>query len=161
MQIEQWEIDRIKPYDKNPRRNDKAVEAVAKSIKEFGFRQPIVVDAGGVIVVGHTRYKAALKLGLATVPVHVAADLSPQQARAYRIADNRTNETADWDIDLLPIELGELQGDGADLKLLGFTDKELAEYLKDFDTDLEDGAADADEAGDTIRCPKCGHEFAL
>ena len=104
MKIEQWEIERVKPYDKNPRRNDKAVEAVAKSIKEFGFRQPIVVDAGGVIVVGHTRYKAALKLGLKTVPVHVAADLTPQQARAYRLADNRTAETAEWDIDFLPIE---------------------------------------------------------
>ena len=147
MRIEQWEIDRIKPYDKNPRRNDKAVEAVAKSIREFGFRQPIVVDSGGVIVVGHTRYKAALKLGLKTVPVHVAADLSPQQARAYRLADNRTAETAEWDVDLLPIELGELRGDGVDLKLLGFTDKELAEYLKEFDTDLEDGEGDAGDRG--------------
>jgi ParB-like chromosome segregation protein Spo0J len=161
MKIEQWDIEKVKPYDRNPRRNDKAVEAVAKSIREFGFRQPIVVDKDGVIVVGHTRYKAALKLGLATVPVHVAADLSPQQARAYRIADNRTNETAEWDVDLLPIELGELRDGGADLKLLGFTDKELAEYLKDFDTDLEDGAGDADQAADTIRCPKCGHEFPL
>ena len=69
MKIEQWQIERVKPYDKNPRRNDKAVEAVAKSISEFGFRQPIVVDAGGVIVVGHTRYKAAMRLGLKTVPV--------------------------------------------------------------------------------------------
>jgi ParB-like chromosome segregation protein Spo0J len=161
MKIEQWEIGKVKPYDRNPRRNDKAVEAVAKSIKEFGFRQPIVVDSAGVIVVGHTRYKAALKLGLATVPVHVAADLTPQQARAYRIADNRTNETAEWDVDLLPIELGELKGDGVDLKLLGFTDKELAEYLKDFDTDLEDGQADADEAAQTVHCPKCGHEFPV
>jgi len=130
MKIDLWEIDRVKPYDKNPRRNDKAVEAVANSIREFGFRQPIVVDSAGVIVVGHTRYKAALKLGLKTVPVHVAADLSPQQARAYRLADNRTAETAEWDVDLLPIELGELRGGGVDLKLLGFTDKELAEYLK-------------------------------
>jgi len=161
MQVEQWDIGRIKPYTSNPRRNDKAVEAVAKSIREFGFRQPIVVDAGGVIVVGHTRYKAALKLGLATVPVHVAADLTPQQARAYRIADNRTNETAEWDIDLLPIELGELREDGADLKLLGFTDKELAEYLREFDTDLDDGDADAGDAADTVRCPKCGHEFPV
>jgi ParB-like chromosome segregation protein Spo0J len=147
MKIEQWEIDRVKPYDKNPRRNDKAVEAVAKSIHEFGFRQPIVVDSTGVIVVGHTRYKAALKLGLATVPVHVAADLTPQQARAYRLADNRTAETAEWDVDLLPIELGELRGDGVDLKLLGFTDKELAEYLKEFDTDLEGGEGDAGDRG--------------
>jgi ParB-like chromosome segregation protein Spo0J len=161
MQIEQWDIEKVRPYDKNPRRNDKAVEAVAKSIQEFGFRQPIVVDAGGVIVVGHTRYKAALRLGLKTVPVHVAADLSPQQARAYRLADNRTNETAEWDVDLLPIELGELRGDGVDLKLLGFTDKELAEYLRDFDTDLEGGEADAGDASETVHCPKCGHEFPI
>ena len=161
MKVEQWSIEKVKPYDKNPRRNDKAVEAVAKSIQEFGFRQPIVVDKDGVIVVGHTRYKAALLLKLKTVPVHVAADLTPQQARAYRIADNRTNEAAEWDVDLLPIELGELREGGTDLKLLGFTDKELAEYLKEFDTGLEGGEADAGEAADTIRCPKCGHEFPL
>ena len=161
MKVEQWDIERVKPYEKNPRRNDKAVEAVAKSIDAYGFRQPIVVDSAGVIVVGHTRWKAAMKLGLKTVPVHVAADLTPQQARAYRIADNRTNETAEWDIDLLPIELGELREDGADLKLLGFTDKELAEYLKDFDTDLEDGEEETGEAADTVRCPKCGHEFPV
>jgi len=161
MKIEMWDIGRVKPYPGNPRRNDKAVEAVARSIKEFGFRQPIVVDAGGVIVVGHTRYKAALKLGLKTVPVHVAADLTPQQARAYRLADNRTAENAEWDVDLLPIELGELRDDGLDLKLLGFTDKELAEHLKEFDTDLDGADADADEAAETIRCPKCGHEFAV
>jgi len=162
MKIEQWNIDRIKSYEKNPRRNDKAVQAVANSIREFGFRQPIVVDAGGVIVVGHTRYKAAVKLGLATVPVHVAADLTPQQARACRLADNRSAENAEWDVDLLPIELGELRDGGQDLKLLGFTDKELAEYLREFDTDLDEGQADPDGIGiQTIRCPKCGHEFPV
>jgi ParB-like chromosome segregation protein Spo0J len=161
MEIEQWDIDRIKPYDKNPRRNDKAVQAVADSIREFGFRQPIVVDKDGVIVVGHTRYKAALKLGLKTVPVHVAADLTPQQARAYRLADNRSAENAEWDVDLLPIELGELRDGGTDLKLLGFSDKELAEYLREFDTDLDDGGDEAEEAAETTRCPKCGHEFPL
>jgi hypothetical protein len=86
MKIEQWEIGRVKPCDKHPRCNDKAVEAVAKSIREFGFRQPIVVDKDGVIVVGHTRWKAAKKLGLAKVPVHVARDLSPEQANAYRLS---------------------------------------------------------------------------
>jgi ParB-like chromosome segregation protein Spo0J len=161
MQIEMWEIDRVKPYEKNPRRNDKAVDAVAKSIREFGFRQPIVVDLAGTIVVGHTRYKAALLLKLKTVPVHVAADLTPEQARAYRIADNRVAENSEWDVDLLPIELGELREGGVDLKLLGFTDKELTEYLKEFDTDLEGGAGDAEETADTIRCPKCGHEFPV
>jgi len=160
MKIEQWDIERVKPYEKNPRRNDKAVQAVADSIREFGFRQPIVVDDAGVIVVGHTRYKAARKLGLKTVPVHVAADLTPQQARAYRLADNRSAQNAEWDIDLLPIELGELRDDGFDLKLVGFSDKELTEYLREFDTDLEDGD-DPDEAVETIRCPKCGHEFPL
>ena len=162
MKIEQWEIARMKPYDKNPRRNDKAVEAVMNSIREFGFRQPIVVDSVGIIVVGHTRYKAALKLGLATVPVHVAADLTARQARAYRIADNRTNETAEWDVDLLPIELGGLRDDGADLKLLGFTDKELAEHLREFDDlGLDDPDIDAAETAETIHCPKCGHEFPV
>lgn len=160
MKIEQWDIDRVRPYEKNPRRNDKAVAAVAESIREFGFRQPIVVDSDGVIVVGHTRYKAALKLGLKTVPVHVAADLTPQQARAYRLADNRTAENAEWDVDLLPIELGELRDEGFDLKLAGFSDKELAEYLREFDTDLDDGDADTG-AADTVRCPKCGHEFPV
>lgn len=95
------------------------------------------------------------------MPVHVAADLTPQQARAYRIADNRTNEAAEWDVDLLPIELGELRDGGADMTLLGFSDKELSEYLKEFDTDLEGGGVDADEATETIRCPKCGHEFPV
>jgi len=160
MKIEQWDIGKVKPYEKNPRRNDKAVEAVANSIREFGFRQPIVVDEHGVIVVGHTRHKAALKLGLKTVPVHVAADLTPQQARAYRLADNRSAADSEWDVDLLPIELGELRDDGFDLKLVGFSDKELAEYLREFDTDL-DGDAEADEAVETVRCPKCGHEFPL
>ena len=160
MKIEQWDIDKVKPYEKNPRRNDKAVEAVANSIREFGFRQPIVVDKHGVIVVGHTRWKAARKLGLATVPVHVVADLTPQQARAYRLADNRSAADSEWDVDLLPIELGELRDDGFDLKLVGFSDKELAEYLREFDTDL-DGDAEADEAVETVRCPKCGHEFPL
>lgn len=161
MNIELWDIDRIKPYKRNPRRNDKAVQAVADSIREFGFRQPIVVDDAGVIVVGHTRYKAALKLGLKTVPVHVAADLTPQQARAYRLADNRSAADSEWDVDLLPIELGELRDDGFDLKLVGFSDKELAEYLRQFDTDFGDDDTEADDDADTIRCPKCGHEFPL
>lgn len=160
MKVEQRDIERVKPYEKNPRRNDKAVEAVAKSIREFGWRQPIVVDSDGVIVVGHTRWKAGKKLGLETVPVHVAKDLTPQQARAYRLADNRTAETAEWDVDLLPIELGELRDQGMDLKLIGFSEKELAEYLAEFDTDLADELPDAEEPAEAVRCPRCGHEFA-
>ncbi|MCR4411290.1 MAG: ParB N-terminal domain-containing protein, partial [Thermoguttaceae bacterium] len=92
MKIETWKLDRIRPYANNPRLNDDAVDAVAASIRQFGFRQPIVVDPEGVIIVGHTRYKAALKLGLEKVPVHVATDLTPEQIKAYRIADNKTAE---------------------------------------------------------------------
>src|SRR5688500_16657726 len=105
MLVEDRPISTIIPYDNNPRLNDAAVDAVAESIKQFGFRQPIVVDEHGVIVVGHTRYKAALKLGLETVPVHVAVGLTPAQLKAYRIADNQTARLSEWDYDRLPIEL--------------------------------------------------------
>ena len=84
MKIEMWPIDRVKPYESNPRDNDDAVDAVAASIREFGMRQPLVVDSGGVIVVGHTRWKAAKKLELTKVPVHVAKDLSPGPPGHYR-----------------------------------------------------------------------------
>jgi len=101
MQIEMWPIERVRPYERNPRHDDDAVASVAASIKEFGWRQPVVVDPDGVIVVGHTRWKAAQKLGLAEVPVHIATDLSPEQIKAHRIADNKLNELADWDFSLL------------------------------------------------------------
>src|SRR6516165_7595514 len=125
MQIELRPIATIKPYDNNPRANDPAVDAVAASIREFGFRQPVVVDEAGVIIVGHTRFKAALKLGLETVPVHVATGLPPAQAKAYRIADNQTARLSDWDQDRLPIELAELQKMDFDLNLTGFSAEEL------------------------------------
>ena len=125
MKIDIRPIAEIKPYPNNPRINDDAVDAVASSIKEFGFRQPIVVDTDGVIICGHTRFKAAQKLGLEKVPIHVATDLTPEQIKAYRIADNKSSELADWNFDLLPIELGELQTAGFDLSLLGFDSDEL------------------------------------
>jgi len=129
MKVENRKITDIKPYDKNPRDNDGAVEAVARSIREYGFRQPIVVDADSVIIVGHTRWKAAQKLGLAEVPVHVATDLTPAQIKAYRIADNKVAELASWDMELLPIELSELRGMDVDLELLGFSSEELEKML--------------------------------
>src|SRR3972149_10502515 len=99
MKIELRKLSDIRPYPGNPRINDNAVDAVARSIREFGFRQPIVVDAEGVIVCGHTRWKAAQKLGLETVPVHIARDLTSEQIRAYRIADNKLAEMATWDME--------------------------------------------------------------
>src|SRR3954451_14795484 len=104
MQIELRPIEQIRPYENTPRLNDGAVDAVVASIREFGWRQPIVVDGEGVIVVGHTRHKAALKMGLSEVPVHVATELSPAQVRAYRIADNQSAQIADWNFDLLGLE---------------------------------------------------------
>jgi DNA modification methylase len=129
MNIEMRPIASIRPYDNNPRLNDSAVDAVAASIKAFGFRQPIVVDEDGVIIVGHTRYKAALKLGLTEVPVHVAVGLSPAQAKAYRIADNQTATIATWDDDKLPLELAALQEMGFNLDLTGFSGDELLRLL--------------------------------
>ncbi len=129
MDIELRPIDSVTPYDRNPRVNDGAVDAVAASLKEFGFRQPLVVDAEGVIVVGHTRWKAAKKLGLAQVPVHVARELTPAQARAYRIADNQTGSIATFDMDLLPVEIAGLDDMGFDIGLLGFSDEQMAEIM--------------------------------
>src|SRR5260370_3043554 len=108
MQVELRPIATIRPYENNPRINDQAVDAVAASIREFGFRQPIVVDEKGVIIVGHTRYKAALKLRLKKVPVHVAQGLTPAQVKAYRLADNQTASLSQGDGDLLPLGLAEL-----------------------------------------------------
>ena len=115
MKIQIYKLSDVKPFPGNPRVNDQAVDAVARSIEELGFRQAIVIDPRGVIVVGHTRYKAALKLGLETVPVHVAKELTPEQITAYRIADNKTAELSGWDYELLPIELGKLQACDYDL----------------------------------------------
>jgi DNA modification methylase len=129
LQVEERLITSIRPYENNPRLNDEAVDAVDASIKAFGFRQPIVVDEHGVIIVGHTRYKAALKLGLETVPVHVAVGLTPAQAKAYRIADNQTATLSQWNEDLLPLELADLQGMGVDLDLTGFSADDLLRLL--------------------------------
>lgn len=142
MKIQAWPIDRVIPYDQNPRKNDTAVDAVAASIQEFGFRQPIVVDAQGVIIVGHTRLKAAHKLGLAKVPVHVATDLTAAQVKALRIADNKTADIATWDMDLLPLELRELEALDFDMKLLGFAPDEVLSLLH---PEPEVGLVDPDE----------------
>ena len=142
MKIELRKLADVKPYPGNPRINDDAVDAVAASLREFGFRQPIVVDADGVIICGHTRWKAAQKLGLDKVPVHVARDLSPEQIKAYRIADNQTASLAEWNYDLLPIELGELHAANYDVGLLGFDQDELAKLLGG---ELQEGLTDPDE----------------
>ena len=125
MRVSEWDIEELRLYEKNPRINDRVVEAVARSLRAFGFRQPIVVDTDGVIICGHTRWKAAQHLGLKTVPVHVAADLSPAEVKAYRLADNKIAELADWDHEFLSEELACLEGMDCDLSVLGFSQVEL------------------------------------
>lgn len=131
MQVQSIKISEVKPYDKNPRKNDDGVEAVANSIKEFGWQQPIVVDKDNVIIVGHTRYKAAKKLGMDKVPVVVADNLSPEQVKAYRLADNKTGELTDWDMGLLDDELADI----ADIDMSDFG----------FNLDLDDDEAKVQE----------------
>lgn len=141
MQVDIRPIDSIKPYPNNPRQNDCGVDAVADSLKEFGWRQPIVVDEDGVVVVGHTRLKAALKLGMTEVPVHVAFGLTPSQLQAYRIADNQTATLSAWDDDKLTAELMDLQKQGFDLDLTGFGSEQLNELMNV----PTDGLTDPDE----------------
>lgn len=120
MNIINKKITDIKPYEKNPRKNDEAVKYVAASIKEFGFKVPIVVDKDGIIVAGHTRWKAAKKLGLDEVPCIIADDLSDEQIKAFRLADNKVSEKAEWDFDLLGEELDDLFD--FDMSIFGFDD---------------------------------------
>ena len=108
MDIIEKNLNEIEPYEKNPRKNDHAVEYVANSIKEFGFKVPIVIDKNGIIVAGHTRYKASKKLGLKKIPCIIADDLTDEQIKAYRLADNKVSEKSEWDFDLLGEELDEI-----------------------------------------------------
>lgn len=135
MDIKQIPITDVVPYDKNPRNNDDAVESTANSIKEFGWQQPIVVDKNNIIIVGHTRLKAAEKLKLETVPVLVAENLSEEQVKAYRLADNKTGELADWDMALLNEELEGIAE--LDMDEFGFELAEDSEEVVDDDFDVE------------------------
>ena len=126
----------LKPYEKNPRKNAKAIDKVAASIREFGFKQPIVVDANRVVIVGHTRLEAAKRLKLTEVPVIIADDLTEAQAKAYRLADNKTNEFSEWDEDLLNLELGDITD--IDMKEFGFDIKNPLDDKEAEEVDVPD-----------------------
>ncbi len=142
----------ITPYENNPRNNEEAVEKVANSIKEFGFNQPIVVDKDNVIIVGHTRYLAAQELGLTEAPVIVAGNLSDEQARAYRLADNKTGELAGWDFEKLALELEQIEG--LDMGDFGF---ENAADIKWADVPELDEESYEEPSKEKLECPKCHH----
>lgn len=156
MNIQQINIEELIPYEKNPRKNLN-VDKVAISIKEFGFQQPIVVDKKMVIIAGHTRWEACKKLGLKKVPVLIA-DLDPIKAKAYRIADNKTNEGSQWDMNLLNLEFTDLLDINYNLENLGFDEKELEQIIVDKEsfepTSTDDqGAIDKDTK---VICKDCG-----
>lgn len=155
MEIINKSLTDIKPYENNPRKNDGAVEAVANSIREFGFKVPIVIDKSGVIVTGHTRYKAAQELGLDAVPCLIADDLTEEQIKAFRLTDNKVGEIAGWDNMLLAEELQEITE--LDMSDFGFQ--------QDYDDiiDLDESNKSSVDAN-TVKicnCPKCGFEFEV
>ena len=161
-QIVYISLDEIQPYEQNPRRNDQAVEAVSNSIEKFGFNVPIIVDKDKTIIAGHTRFKAAKKLGLSVVPTIIADDLSPSQIKAFRLADNKTAELADWDWGVLEAELEEIAKlDGSiDMGDFGFQDEEI-----DYDSLSELFEMKENENNEKrehiVKCPHCGKEFDI
>ena len=153
-QIVMRKVAELKPYKNNPRKNDKAVDAVAASIKAFGFKQPIVIDINDEVIAGDTRLKAAKKNGLDEVPCVVASDLTPEQVKAYRLADNKVGELAEWDWDLLPAEMDGLRG--FDMTEFGFDEIEAV----DVDSLLDCGDGGSNEK-EPVKCPKCGFVFEV
>ena len=148
MDIKTLNINDLKPYEKNPRKNDEAVKYVAESIKQFGFKVPIVIDKDHVIVAGHTRWKAAKKLGLSEVPCIIADDLTEEQIKAFRLADNKVAEKAEWDFELLAEELDDLFD--FDMSVFGFEDEEDEEPSLD---EIESCVEKTGHVICTINCP--------
>ena len=157
MKIVEKNIEELQEYENNPRRNDGAVKAVAESLRRFRWKQPIVIDKNGVIVAGHTRYKAAQQLGMTTIPCVIADDLTDEEIKAYRLTDNRTAELAEWDFDALNAELSGIFD--IDMTAFGFSFDKTFEGLSD-----DNGAKELDlsEYGDenfACQCPRCGFRF--
>lgn len=159
LKIEYMDIEKLIPYINNPRINDNAVDIVAASIKEFGFKNPILIDKENVIIAGHTRLKAAKKLGLKEVPVIRVEDLTDKQIKAFRIADNKTVEFAEWDMELLELELEELE----DI-FTGFSEEEKEVIFNASNVDIDSFFEDVEETNKEkeekeIQCPHCGMYF--
>lgn len=152
MELVQKPISELKPYEKNPRVNDKAVDYVANSIKEFGFKVPIVIDKDGVIVAGHTRLKAAEKIGLESVPTITADDLTEEQIKAFRIADNKTAEFSEWNFDFLAEEIQDIND--IDMTLFGVD-------LSAFDEEQKIEENDFSENDDIPQMAQLGDVFKL
>ena len=156
MEIIQKPVDELIQYENNPRLNDMAVTPVANSIKEFGFKVPILIDKDDVIIAGHTRLKAAIQLGMREVPCILCDDLTPEQVKAFRLADNKVAEFADWDLAKLNIELGDIEMDMEEFGFFELPEIDIDEYLKD----KQDKPVEEPEP-ERIQCPHCGEWFDL
>lgn len=157
MKVVNIPLENITPYENNPRINDGAVDAVAKSIGTFGFQQPLVLDKDNVIIVGHTRYKAAQQLGLETVPCVIADELTEEECKAYRLADNKVGELAQWDQMKLDIELDGIEIDMTDFGFIDLADIDVDGFFEDAEPKEK---ADADEEKE-VQCPHCGMFFKV
>lgn len=156
MNIIEKKVKDLKPYEKNPRKNDDAVQYVANSIKEFGFRVPIVIDSDNTIVCGHTRWKAAKLLKMETVPCVVADDLTEEQIKAFRIADNKVSEMAGWDFPMLDAELAEIEMlDMEDFGFANFNNDDIDDFFEKSDH------VEKEEKLHVITCPHCGERIML
>ena len=155
MIIVEKNIAELREYENNPRHNENAIDAVASSIKQFGFKVPIVIDENNVIIAGHTRRKAAEKLGMTVVPCIVADDLTPEQIKAFRLADNKVSELAGWDFEKMEQELAELSE--FDMTQFGFLSDSEDINIDDFFEDAEP----KEKEPKTITCPHCGELIEL
>lgn len=158
MEIVYKKIEKLKPYKNNPRFNDDAVEYVANSIKEFGFKVPIVIDKNNEIVAGHTRYKASIELGLEEVPCIVADDLTEEQIKAFRLADNKVSEKASWNMKLLEEELDDLD---LDMNEFGFENIDINLDVDDSEFIQDTEITKTKDEPKEIICPKCGEKIIL
>ncbi len=154
-------ISELNPYANNPRNNESAVDAVAASIEQFGFKVPIIIDPDGVIIAGHTRLKAAQRLGMDKVPCVIADDLTPEQVKAFRLADNKVGELADWNDDKLAEEFAALSG-VIDLEQFGFNADDF-QTEDELESEFSEGTAPGakEKKSKIMKCPNCGQEFEV
>jgi ParB-like chromosome segregation protein Spo0J len=160
--VQEWPVSRFIPYARNPRRNDAAISKMIGSIKEFGFKVPILARSDGTVVDGHLRLKAAEQLGLSELPVILCDEWTEAQVKAFRLIANRSVAWADWDEDLLRIEFEELKTLNFDLDLTGFDSNELTEIMRGIpDVAFKEYNEDVEGEVRQVDCPQCGHRFPI
>jgi len=160
MEIKQIEVDKLLAYEKNNKKHpQKQIDLIVKSIKEFGFKNPILIDKKNIIIAGHGRCEAAKIIGMKEVPCIRCDDLTPSQVKAYRLADNKLAELAEWDFDNIKFELEELQLEGFDIELTGFDMLDENIDFEDWQLDTPEKNKEKNDNAKKCKCPACGFEF--